>query len=216
VKSANKRISGIKIYIEGGGDGPVGKQLLRQGFDALLDKQKQAARHRKLRWNLVLGGGRNATFDSFRQAAASSREEIVALLVDSEAAVANATPAGRIDHLSKRKGDEWEMGWADPERVHLMTQCMEAWIVADPEKVEEFYGKDFSPTLPKRQKLDEEPKLSLYKALEAASKKTQKGTYGKIHHASALLSKVRPDRVSARCESFRLFTSWLDGVIRAA
>ena len=54
-------MTGIAIYIEGGGDSSSGKAQLRMGFDALLHPQKNAARARKMGWKLVLCGGRNAT-----------------------------------------------------------------------------------------------------------------------------------------------------------
>ena len=56
----------VAIYIEGGGDGPAGKQALRLGFDALLGSHKQAARYRRIGWRLTLCGGRDAAFAAFR------------------------------------------------------------------------------------------------------------------------------------------------------
>jgi hypothetical protein len=52
-------VTSIAIYIEGGGDSTSSKAQLRQGFDALLAPQKDAARARKMHWKLVLCGGRN-------------------------------------------------------------------------------------------------------------------------------------------------------------
>lgn len=113
--------------------------------------------------------------------------------------------------------DRWELGAVAAERVHLMTQCMEAWIVADTEMLAAFYGKSFrAGALPKRTVLDDEPKDSLYSALRAASNDTQKGAYSKIKHASELLKRVRPDKVATRCASFQHFTSWLDIAISGA
>lgn len=95
-----------------------------------------------------------------------------------------------------------------------MTRCMEAWVFADGDKVAEFYGQDFKAhALPRRKVLDEEPKRSLYEAIEKATKDTRKGSYGKIKHASALLKLVRPSRVAERCVSFQQFTQWLDAAI---
>jgi hypothetical protein len=208
-------MTSIAIYVEGGGDGRDGKAALRQGFDALLDRQKNAARIRKLRWKLVLCGGRDTAFEAFQHATSDAPADIVALLVDAERPVANATSDGRVRHLASQ--DRWELGGVAAERVHLMTQCMEAWIIADAEQLAAYYGKDFRVSaLPRRTVLDDEPKDSLYSALRAASKDTQKGTYSKIKHASELLKRVRPDRVAARCTSFRHFTGWLDFAITGA
>lgn len=208
-------MTGIVIYIEGGGDSTNGKSQLRQGFDALLGRQKQAARAKRLRWDLVLCGGRNATFDAFQHRAQRATDEIVGLLVDAEDPVAAATPAGRAAHLAARDG--WNTRWVTAEHVHLMTQCMESWLVADADALERFYGQRFNRNaLPRRQDLDQELKQTVYQALESASRQTSKGAYGKIKHASQLLACVRPHTIAARCTSFRHFTEWLDAAIAAA
>jgi hypothetical protein len=118
-----------------------------------------------------------------------------------------------VAHLTNRE-KSWTFKGVDANHVHLMTQCMEAWIVADPDKLEEFYGKGFNKNaLPKRPVLDEEPKDSLYGALDAATRSTLKRTYGKIKHASEILKRIQPDVVAERCTSFRQLTQWLDGAI---
>jgi hypothetical protein len=208
-------VTGIAIYIEGGGDGRDGKAQLRLGFDALLEPQKSAARARKMRWKLVLCGGRDATFDAFQHATKTAVSEIVVLLVDAEEPVATSTPAGRAAHLATRDG--WDLDGVAAEHLHLMTQCMEAWIIADADMLAVFYGKDFHRgALPKRKVLDDEPKASLYAVLEAATKATQKGSYGKIKHASELLRRVKPTIIATRCVSFQDFTRWLDAAITGA
>lgn len=205
-------MTSIAIYVEGGGDSRDGKAALRQGFDALLDRQKNAARVRRMGWKLVLCGGRGTTFEAFQHATNDAPADIVALLVDAERPVTNAMPDGRVAHLAGH--DSWDLGRVAAERVHLMTQCMEAWIIADAEQLAAYYGKDFRVNaLPRRTVLDDEPKDSLYSALRAASKDTQKGAYSKIKHASDLLKRVRPENVAARCTSFQQFTGWLDFAI---
>lgn len=201
--------SEIKIYIEGGGDGPSGKAALRQGFNALFAKQRDKARSMRWRWDIVLCGGRNAALDAFTTAFRQNKSAIVALLVDAEGSVSSHEPEGRIEHLTAR--DKWDLRGFTADRVHLMTQSMETWIIADPEKLQSHYGQGFVATaLPKRQQLDAEDRHAISRALSTATSKTKKGSYHKIHHASELLAKIRPDKVSARCESFRVFTRWLD------
>ncbi|MGD0893433.1 MAG: DUF4276 family protein, partial [Terracidiphilus sp.] len=106
-------------------------------------------------------------------------------------------------------------GWTLPQniaaQVHLMVQCMEAWIVADPDALQEFYKRDFRhDALPKRLNLEEEPKADLYDKLKNATKHTQKGEYGKIKHASKLLEMIKPDAVAIRCPRFKIFREWLN------
>ena len=147
-----------------------------------------------------------------------------ALLVDSEAAIA-AVPTVklqdaliRVAHLRQRQststrgqGDGWAISDILGERVHLMIQCMEAWIVADPEALEEFYKQNFKKEkLPKRANLEEESKADVYAKLEKATEGTQKGKYGKIKHASKLLGKVSPDKIANRCPRFAIFREWLN------
>jgi len=63
-----------------------------------------------------------------------------------------------------------------PERVHLMVQCMEAWIVADPDALAGFYKQNFKmDSLPKRPNLEDEPKTDLYEKLKKSYKRNSKG-----------------------------------------
>jgi hypothetical protein len=204
----------IAIYAEGGGDGRGSKDQLRQGMEALLGPQKEAARQRRLGWKLVVCGGRGATCDAFLHATRTAEDSVVVLLVDAEEPLRRKDPPGRVDHLTRRDG--WDLSSVTAERVHLMVQCMEAWIVADREAVTEFYGQGFLPSaMPTRQDLEEEPKQSLYDALKRATLRTQKGEYGKIAHASALLKRLHPERVAKRCPCFANLTAWLDSTIAA-
>ena len=211
----------IAIYAEGGGDHP-GPEL-RVGFDTLLKAQKEAARARRLRWSMVLCGGRQGTCDAFLDAVRTEPEVVNVLLVDSEGPVAAETgdtkkdAAKRRQHLKTRDG--WNLDAVDAECIHLMVQCMEAWIVADPEALAAFYDQYFKANaLPARQKLEEEPKQDLYYKLDKATgdKRLTKGRYGKIRHASELLKRIDPAKVAVRCPRFATFTHWLDATIAGA
>jgi hypothetical protein len=216
----------INIYVEGAGVGANsnhGKREPRQGFDALLNKQKQAARAKKVGWTLSLCGSRNEAFNAFKQECLrEDAETLVVLLVDSEDAIApegknteDAKAQARVQHLSKRDG--WDLSDANPNQVHLMVRCMEAWIVADPNALVDYYGKNFhARSLPNRRNLEDEPKPDLYDKLKKATEKTQKGAYAKIKHASKLLERIDPAKVAKRCSRFMTFTIWLTDQINGA
>ena len=213
----------IAVYIEGGGNSKDQKAALRRGFDALFAREKSKARDNRLGLSFICCGGRQEAYDAFVNELNSNPERISALLVDSETAVAPASRDGdqdahiRVAHLRQRvgtdgrgQGDGWELSDDLADRVHLMVQCMEAWIVADPEALAKFYGQEFKKSrLPSRINIEEESKLDLYTKLEAATRETQKGKYAKIRHTTELLGLIDPAKVSVRCVRFSIFRQWL-------
>lgn len=214
-------MSSIAIYVEGGGDYTDQKAELRAGFDALLKTCKDAARARKLHWKLVPCGGRKAAYDAFHSALRTEPAAINILLVDSEEAVAaetgdNQRDSGvRVAHLAGRDG--WDLRASSPACIHLMVQCMEAWIVADPDALARFYGQRFARRiLPARQNLEEERKQDVCSKLERATRSTQKGKYEKIKHASQLLQRIDTAKVAQRCPRFATFTGWLTASVEGA
>jgi len=201
-------VNGVAIYLEGGGEAPQQKAELRQGMDSFLNTLKEAARIKRLRWKVVCCGGRNQTHDAFRHAIRTEPDQLNLLLVDSEGPVQGS----KIKHLVNR--DTWDMTNIQEVVVHLMTQCMEAWIVSDVDTLATFYKQNFHRNaLPVRQNLEEEPKNDLLKALEAATRHTQKGNYGKIRHASKLLALVDPNKAQARCPGCKTLFAWLGNTL---
>ena len=199
--------------MEGGGPGAGGKAAIRRGMDRFLRSAKDAARTAGIRWNLVLCGPRSETYKRFREDLNQTQESVAnILLVDAETRV---TTNVRV-HLESQE-PPWDLSGADDEAIHLMVQIMETWLVADPETLVGYYGKDFNVgSLPKRHDLEQEPKKQVEDALRNATKPTQKGTYHKIKHASELLGRIDPARVQARCRHCKRFFEDLDRVIRAA
>ena len=61
-------MSGVAIYMEGGGDGKDAKAALRQGMDTLLQPLEEAGRAKALRWKLVPCGACGEAFRGFRSA----------------------------------------------------------------------------------------------------------------------------------------------------
>ena len=205
-------MSGVAIYMEGGGDrkdAKAAKTAIRQGMDALLYPLKSAARARALHWKLVPCGGRNEAFRRFRDAASNEDDAIVVLLVDAEGPV-NGAPSS---HLQAR--DRWDMSFADGNTIHLMVQAMETWIVADPAALSTYYGQNFNGNvLPRAVNLELVPKAVVAQALKLATERTTKGRYHKIRHASELLKRIDVERVKARCphcaQLFRVIGQMID------
>ena len=131
-------MSGVAIYMEGGGNKGNGRTALRQGMDAFLDPLKEAARAKEIHWKLICCGSRNEAFRGFRNALRNGDDGIVVLLVDSEGLVQGAPRA----HLHAR--DRWELTGVEDTAVHLMVQTMETWIVADMDTLSGYYGQRFN------------------------------------------------------------------------
>jgi len=227
-------VTEIAIYVEGGGDTAQQKAELRNGFDKLLNSQKQSARSKWLRWKLVPSGGRDAAYKDFTNAVRQADgETLCVLLVDSEDELPAELPKSlnespedttqrkltdalaRRNHVVNR--DNWNLSDIPSEHIHLMVRCMEAWIVSDPDTLASHYRQGFhANSLPTRPNLEDEAKASLYDKLQKATRNTSKGEYAKIKHASRLLGLIDPKKVAARCPRFATFTSWLDDQIKNA
>ena len=187
-------MSGVAIYMEGGGSGANTRAALRQGMDTLLGSLKQATRNKRMRWKLVCCGPRNEAFRRFRNVAGNREADILLLLVDAEGPVAT----GPCEHLQAQ--DDWDMTGVDAQSVHLMAQTMEAWIVADADALSRYYGQGFNAgALPGAADLESVAKPDIERSLLRATERTGKGRYKKIAHASDLLQRIDAEEVKARC-----------------
>lgn len=168
------------------------------------------------------GGRGNARKKFESELKANVPDQTCVLLVDSEAPFtchARSTDAeSRKYHLSQRTGDEWRLTDVDPNVIHLMIECMETWILADPEALALFYGQGFPlESLPKRENLEHLSKQQVAEHLDQAIDRTKKAQenpkkrgYKKVDHGSKLLAAIDPLKVAKRCPHFAIFVGWLE------
>ncbi|HEX6750955.1 MAG TPA: DUF4276 family protein [Longimicrobium sp.] len=185
----------IRLYIEGGGD-KEGKARLRQAFATFLGELNAQARSRRVRWQIILCGSRNQTYEDFLLALKTHPDAFNLLLVDAERPVEGSPRA----HLqAPPPGDEWDLSHVGDDQCQLMVQVMESWFLADSKVLADFYGQGFAgAALPKNQKVEQIEKSAIMAALAKATRATRKGEYHKMRHSPLLLERLDPAKVRAR------------------
>lgn len=197
----------IRIYMEGAGaQDRTNSAGLSEGMRQFLAVVWTKARNRRVKLRLITSGPREAAYDAFRIAQRQHSEAFNVLLVDSEGPVEGSP----IEHLTKNDG--WDLSGASADQVHLMAQAMEAWLIADPDGLAEFYSQGFAANaIPRPKNVENILKDDLEPALKLATRRTRKGEYHKTRHAFDLLAQIDPAKVRSRaphCE--RLFQALLD------
>jgi len=196
----------IRLYVEGGGHRKDTRIRLRTAFGAFLREIRDKASARRVRWNVKACGGRKAACDDFVSALRSNPHAFNVLLVDAEGTIVAGSP---WEHLRSRQGDPWKNPGAKDKQCHLMVQTMEAWLIADLEKLAEFYGADFRKNaIPRNSNVEQIDKARLQTSLHHATRQTRKGPYHKTRHAPEILETIRPAEVRRKapaCE--RLFVT---------
>jgi Domain of unknown function (DUF4276) len=187
----------VRVFVEGGGDTVDQRAQLRRSLGQWIERALPGARGRL---TVHPCGSRAEAFEKFSRAVGAGP---CLLLVDSEEAI---VPGPRWSHVHTRTDD----GWARPdgaseEHLHFMAQTMETWLCADGPGLATYYRSGFDITkLPARPNLEEESKQDVYSKLQAATRRSQRGSYHKGRHVEVLRS-VSPDLVMARCPHARLF-----------
>ena len=140
-------------------------------------------------------GGRRETYDDFRSALRTARDdEFVLLLVDSEEPIAaGSDPWTR---LGNRADDRWSK---PREAGEDSAQLMEAWFLADQESLAGFFGSGFHRgALPARSDVENVLKRDVEAGLKMATRQCGgKGAYRKGRHSFAILAALDPGKVTA-------------------
>lgn len=182
----------IKVYVEGGGNTNALRTRCREGFSEFFRKAGLEGRMPRI----VASGGRQQAFDDFCTALKTAgAERFIVLLVDSEATV----EAGHGPWTHLRSRDDWDRPEeAADENVHLMVQCMEAWLLADRETLTTFYGNEFNRSaLPAKNEIEDIAKKDILNGLKAATRHcSKKGEYGKGRHSFEILARIDPAKLT--------------------
>jgi hypothetical protein len=195
----------VKLYIEGGGDGPLLDTLFRQGWRQFFEAAGLAGRMP----GVVRGQGRTQTFDLFATAVAYPRGGTLPLLVvDSEDPVEAGNSVWQ--HLKAR--DNWERpsGAAD-DQAFLMVQVMETWFLADRDLLRRYFGASLRENhLRQWPVLEAVRKLTVFKALEMATTGCKRH-YAKGKVSYELLGQLSPNQVEAACPHAKALLDRLRG-----
>jgi hypothetical protein len=191
----------VRLYVEGGGDGKDARARLRIAFGEFLREVRHLAREERAGWSITVCGSRESAFEDFQTALRKHPDAFVVLLVDAEGSYAGPGP---WQHLADPRNDGWKKPpGVEDDQCHLMVQVMEAWFLADRDKLAEYYGQGFlAGSLPNNPDVEQIPKDRVLDALATATRNTQKGSYHKTRHAPKILERIRPEVVcnkAAQC-----------------
>ena len=195
----------VRLYVEGGpiGVDADGLRSFRTAFKQHFEKLDPGLKALEV----VMRGSTDQTIKAYTEAVRQfAAEYTVALLVDSDSAVTANTPA-----LHLRPWLDSAHVPADARRnLFLMVQCMEAWLVTDPEAFKKCFGNRVRlNVLPPNPDIEAVPKRDVFAAIEGAIRQTPAGRYLKVQHGSKLIAALNPDRVSSRSRHARDLYSFL-------
>jgi hypothetical protein len=182
---------------------------MRAGFGEFFSPLHQLARSRGIGWNIIPCGSRSETFKDFILGRKHHPDALNVLLVDSEGRV----DPPRWDHL--RRQDRWDIPDLPEDQCHFMVRAIEAWLVADPEALAEFYGHGFRRnSLPRQEDVEAIEKTDLMTKINRAVENTSKKAYKKIDHCAELLKRIDRGKVRSRAHHCDLLFTTLEARIR--
>jgi hypothetical protein len=190
----------VRIYVEGGFEGTT-KSNCRKAFRIFFEKTLPRGS-----FQVIASGDRAKAYADFCTALVQHPGDYVMLLVDSEEAVSGKP----WEHVITRVGDGWQRPrGAKDDQLQFMVQVMESWFLADQDALAAYYGQGFRrSSMPRRENIEEVSKTDVYRALENATKDTQKREYHKTRHGFELVELIDPALVQkASGQARRLHSS---------
>lgn len=190
----------VRIYVEGGFEGTT-KSNCRKAFRIFFEKTLPRGS-----FQVIASGDRAKAYADFCTALVQHPGDYVMLLVDSEEAVSGKP----WEHVITRVGDGWQRPrGAKDDQLQFMVQVMESWFLADQDALAAYYGQGFRrSSMPRRENIEEVSKTDVYRALENATKDTQKREYHKTRHGFELVELINPALVQkASGQARRLHSS---------
>ena len=196
----------VKIFVEGGGRGDKNNSLFRAAWMNLFTSAGLAGRLP----TVVRCGDRAGAFRRFSDAVRKAGDDdLPILLVDSEGPVEEGKSVW--GHLQDRDGWRRPAGSEDSQ-AYLMVQAMEAWLLADPDALSEYFGQGFNESrLPRRDNPEEIPKDDLEPALRRASADCRQ-QYAKGEVSFVILGRVDARKVAERCRHAKALFDYLQSL----
>ncbi|WP_395142620.1 DUF4276 family protein [Armatimonas sp.] len=182
----------VTIFVEGGAPKGHGKGTdltrMREAFHTFLGLSDAV--------RIEICGSRKDAYDEFCNALKEEPGRTYLLLVDSEIPLQEGQ--SRWLHVLNYQQDQWKKPKeATNEQLYFMAQCVEAWLVAHPENMKEYYGEKLG-NLPVTFNVEEISKTDLAEKLNRATEKTDKGKYSKTRHLPDILKNTDRSRVRDR------------------
>jgi len=169
-----------------------GNKALRGGFEMFFSELKTAARETRSTLELIAA---KDGLSAYRKAERTHGQAWNLLLKDSEQSM-----LANVIHLCERHGIDAAL----VDRVFWMVELMEAWFLADPQMLAEYYGQGFvRTTIGQPADVERVPKAEVLNRLKHATRNTSKGEYHKVKHAPYLLEKLDGSQVRDRAQQCR-------------
>ena len=194
----------VRVYIEG-------DSALRLAFNTFFNNALGNCQMRKnVRLEVNALGGRSDAVKRFNQALEKHEKDVVCiLLVDSEGPLDEGLKVKDNLQRSLKGNSKLENPFSVSDLAHedylyLMVQCMEAWFLADREKLAAYFGQRLdAQLLPKGNNVEAMSVEEVVDGLKRATKgkepkKEHTRMYGKVKDAVALLKVIRPAEVASK------------------